>query len=211
MLEIEIDEDIRLERLNNSHAQGIFNLVNSNREYLRRWLTFVDTTRNLKDTENYIAFIEEASENSNSETVISILEKNKLLGIIGIKKVDWANRITEIGYWLGEEYQGKGIVTKSCRAVIDYAFGQMGVNRIEIKCGVGNEGSRLIPQRLGFTFEGIERDGELVNGQFIDIEVYSLLKREWQPNDPFASNSRQDETLHMFKNLVNQVSLTKPY
>ena len=57
----------------------------------------------------------------------------------------------------------------------------MGANRIEIKCGVGNDRSRHVPQRLDFTFEGIERDGELVNGQFIDIEVYSLLKREWRP------------------------------
>jgi len=180
MLEIEIDENLRLEKLNHSHASGIFNLINSNREYLRKWLTFVDTTKSVKDTENYISYIDELSNNQNAETVISILYKGKLIGIIGLKKVDWANRITEIGYWLGEQYQGRGIITKSCCAVITYAFDQMGVNRIEIKCGVGNERSRHVPQRLEFKFEGIEREGELVNGQYIDLEVYSILKKEWR-------------------------------
>lgn len=180
MLQIDIDEELRLEKLNHSHAQGIFDLVNTNREYLRKWLTFVDTTTSIQDTENYISYIDELASNPNSETVISIIYRGKLIGIIGLKKVDWANRIAEIGYWLAEHYQGKGIITKSCCSVIDYAFTHMGINRIEIKCGVGNEKSCHIPQRLGFKFEGIERDGELVNGQFIDLEVYSTLKKEWQ-------------------------------
>jgi ribosomal-protein-serine acetyltransferase len=193
MLEIEIDENLRLEQLNLSHAQGIFNLINSNREYLRKWLTFVDSTQTLKDTETYISYIDEASVNSNSETVISIFFRNKLLGIIAIKKVDWANRIAEIGYWLCEQYQGRGIITRSCKAMVDYAFGQMGVNRIEIKCGVGNERSCHVPQRLGFTLEGIERDGELVNGRFIDLEVYSLLRREWSPSGLVSLNDEKIE------------------
>ena len=196
MLEIEIDENLRLEKLNHSHAPGIFSLINSNREYLRKWLTFVDSTRNLNDTENYISYIEELSVNPNSETVISIIYRDKLIGIMGLKKVDWANRIAEIGYWLGEQYQGKGIITKSCNAIIAYAFTVIGANRIEIKCGVGNERSKHIPQRLNFTFEGIERDGEIVNGQFIDLEVYSLLKKEWQSSASFSfNNSRKSQVL----------------
>jgi ribosomal-protein-serine acetyltransferase len=186
MLQIEIDEELRLEKLNHSHARGIFSLVNSNREYLRRWLTFVDSTRSVRDTENYISYINEVAVTPNSEVVISIVYHEKVIGVIGLKKVDWANRIVEIGYWLGQQYQGKGIITKCCRVVVDYAFSHIGANRIEIKCGVGNEKSSHVPQRLDFTFEGIERDGELVNGQFIDIEVYSLLKREWRP----MSNSK---------------------
>lgn len=180
MLQIDIDEELRLEKLNHSHAQGIFNLVNSNRAYLRKWLTFVDTTTSIDDTENYISYIDELASNPNSETVISIIFRGELIGIISVKKVDWANRIAEIGYWIAAQYQGRGIITKSCCAVIDYAFSYIGINRIEIKCGVGNEKSCHIPQRLNFKFEGIERDGELVNGEFIDLEVYSMLKKEWQ-------------------------------
>lgn len=86
----------------------------------------------------------------------------------------------EIGYWLSEKYQKKGIVTQSVSTLLDYAFSELGLNRVQIRCAVGNIPSKNIPRRLGFLFEGIERDGELLSdNQFTDIEVYSILKREW--------------------------------
>jgi Acetyltransferases, including N-acetylases of ribosomal proteins len=180
MLQIEIDSELRLEKLRHSHAKGIFSLVNANREYLRKWLAFVDTTKTFKDTEDYINQINRETTSAHSEIVISIIYREEIIGVMGIKKVDWANRIVEVGYWLAPQFQGKGIITRCCSALVKFAFNQLGANRIEIKCGVGNDRSSHVPQRLGFTFEGVERDGELLNGHFIDIEVYSLLKREWQ-------------------------------
>jgi ribosomal-protein-serine acetyltransferase len=55
----------------------------------------------------------------------------------------------------------------------------MGMNRVQIKVGVKNKKSAAVPKRLNFTFEGIERDGEYLNGVYIDLEVYSVLKRDW--------------------------------
>lgn len=182
MLQLDIDEEIRLEELNNSHAPAIFSIVNNNRDYLRKWLTFVDSTCKLEDTEDFIDSITATSSKPNGETVVAILYNNNLVGVVGLKKVDWANRIGELGYWLDEQFQGLGIITRSCRKLISHAFDHLSFNRLEIKCGVGNIKSGRIPQRLGFTFEGIERDGELVNDSFIDMEVYSLLKKEWNTN-----------------------------
>ena len=89
------------------------------------------------------------------------------------------NRITEIGYWLSEKAQGKGIMTRAVKKLIAFAFEERGMNRIVIKCAVGNTKSKNIPKRLGFTYEGTERDGELLaGGIYTDIEVYSLLKRD---------------------------------
>lgn len=193
MLELDVDADIHLETLNSSHAKSIFGMIDRNREYLRRWLAFVDTTRSLEDTENYIRFIASRVNQPNGEKIICIYSGKELAGIIGLKRVDWANRIAEIGYWIDPAFQGRGLVTRSCQKVIKYAFEDEGFNRIEIKCGVGNVKSSRIPLRLGFTFEGIERDGELVNGRYIDLEVYSLLKREWKANAYFPEKSM----LHM--------------
>jgi len=63
--------------------------------------------------------------------------------------------------------------------MVNLAFRNMDMNRVQIRCGVGNDKSSAIPRRLGFTFEGIERAGERHNHVYIDLEVYSLLKREW--------------------------------
>jgi ribosomal-protein-serine acetyltransferase len=183
MLQLDIDEEICLEEINHSHAQAIFRIVNKNREYLRKWLTFVDSTCSLEDTLEYINKIKATSHKSTGEEVFAVLFHKRLVGLVGLKKVDWTNRIGEIGYWLDEQYQGNGIMTRSCRKMILHAFEECGFNRLEIKCGVGNLRSIHIPQRLGFSFEGIERDGELVNGSFIDMQVYSMLKKEWKIKD----------------------------
>ena len=59
-----------------------------------------------------------------------------------------------------------------------------GLNRIEIKCAVGNNKSRAIPQKLQFKQEGILRQAELLNGKFIDLYLYAMLKEEWERLKP---------------------------
>ncbi|MFT5749516.1 MAG: ribosomal-protein-serine acetyltransferase, partial [Ancylomarina sp.] len=100
-------------------------------------------------------------------------------GLIGFKANDKQNKRIEIGYWLSETYQKKGIVTQSVKCMCQFAFDELRMNRIQIRCAVGNEPSKKIPQKLGFVFEGIERDGELLTGGvFTDLEVYSKLKKD---------------------------------
>lgn len=73
----------------------------------------------------------------------------------------------------------KGIVTQSLQFLITFAFNKLDINRLEIKCGTENTSSKNIPKRLNFKFEGVERDGEISsNNQYIDLEIYSKLKRE---------------------------------
>ena len=79
--------------------------------------------------------------------------------------------------WLSREFLGRGIMTRSVRTLCDFAFRELDINRIQIKCAVANTASRNIPQRLGFQLEGIERAGELLSGGvFTDLAVYSRLK-----------------------------------
>jgi ribosomal-protein-serine acetyltransferase len=100
------------------------------------------------------------------------------------------NGKTEIGYWLSEPLQGKGIVTKSTKKLIEIAFEKEQMNRIQIKCAVDNLPSKRIPQRLSFTLEGIEREGELLaNKEYTDLEVYSLLRSDYERNKHIYINN----------------------
>ena len=75
--------------------------------------------------------------------------------------------------------RGRGIVLNSVKKLIDFAFNELGLNRLQIKCAVGNEKSKKIPQKLNFKFEGVERAGELLSDEnFTDLEIYSLLRKE---------------------------------
>lgn len=84
-----------------------------------------------------------------------------------------------MGYWLVEKIQGKGIITICMQKLIKIGFNKLGMNRIQVKVACGNEKSAAIPKRLGFQFEGTEREGEFHHGKYLDLEVYSLLKSDY--------------------------------
>lgn len=96
-----------------------------------------------------------------------------------IHKVDMRNRSAEIGYWLIPSAQSKGLIINSTKALLRFAFYELGLNRIEIRCGVGNFKSQRIPDQLGFHREGLMRDGEWLNGKFHDLIINSLLKSDY--------------------------------
>jgi len=178
MLQLKVDSEIVLKEIELSDAEEIFKLIDSDRENLRTWLSFVDSTKEIADTKDFIHSIRFLPEDIR-DLVTVIIYKNQKIGLIGFKLTDFENKKTEIGYWITKEFENKGIVTKSVVKMIDYAFNTLNLNRIQIKCGIGNEKSSKIPKKLNFKFEGIERSAELLNGKFIDAEVYSILKDEW--------------------------------
>ena len=175
---IEVDKEIKLTQLEQSDAKDIFETIDSQREYLGRWLHFVALTREISDSKQFVDSVVNAPE-GRAEYVFAIRKNIQFVGLIGFKDTDRLNRKTEIGYWLSEKFQKKGIITKSVNKLSIFAFEEMGINRIQIKCAVGNNSSSNIPKRLGFKMEGVERQGELLTGGvYTDLEVYSKLKSE---------------------------------
>jgi ribosomal-protein-serine acetyltransferase len=179
MFRYRIDEETELRLLEERHAQELFALIDQNRTYLREWLPWVDGTTSLEDTRKFIRFsLEQFARNEGFNA--GIWYHSKLAGVIGHHKINWANRKTSIGYWLGVSFQGKGLMTKSCRAVVNYDLNELKLNRIEIRCAVENRKSRAIPERLGFRQEGIIRQAEWLYDHFVDLVVYGMLADEWK-------------------------------
>ena len=174
---INIDENIKIELINENHSQPIFDIVDKNRIHLRQWLPFVDRMQTVEFAENFVKGTIQRNKDGN-EFAFVIIENDKVIGRIGVYKIDGQNKIGEIGYWLAENLQGKGIITKSCKALIDFCFSDLQLNRIEIKCGTENFKSKTIPEKLNFTKEGVIREGELLYDKFIDLNLYSLLKTD---------------------------------
>lgn len=175
---IQINEDIGLHLARPELAPAIFNAIDSQRDYLREWLPWVDATTCLKNTEEFIK--ESQQHNTNGTrltTFITIGEQ--LVGSIGVVTFNKDNKSCEIGYWLHQGFQGQGIATKTCHALISHLFKTKSLNRIEIKVAVGNNKSQAVPIRLGFTKEGVLRQGLLLYGNFHDLVLFSLLRQEW--------------------------------
>lgn len=176
MLIINVNNAIALHRIAITDAPEIFSIIDNERIYLRKWLPFVDYTKTVADTEAYIASI---YAQPMPENVFVVRYENNIVGLIGFKFSDYANKKTEIGYWLSNNYQIKGIITLSVKRLMQYAFETMDMNRIQLRCAVDNRPSNKVAQRLSFVFEGIERDGEILSdGEFTDLNVYSFLRRK---------------------------------
>ncbi len=173
---IQIFDDVVLNPLSEKDISDIFNTLNNEREYMRVWLPFVDYTNKIDDTRSFVTSALQAE-----DKLFTICYQGKFVGLIGFKDTDSANKKTEIGYWLSQYAQGKGIMLHSVLKLIEYAFDEMGMNRVQIKVAVNNHRSKQIPEKLGFLLEGVERDGELlVDNVYTDINVYSLLKKEFK-------------------------------
>jgi ribosomal-protein-serine acetyltransferase len=172
---LKVTEEIELRLVEDHHAQELFNLTEANRQYLREWLPWVDRTRSVTDTATFIALCaRQFAEDRGFQA--AMFWKNHLCGTIGHVGVDWPNRSTSLGYWLDASHQGKGIMTASCRVVVEHAFRELGLHRIEIRCATGNRPSRAIPERLGFSLEGVARQSEWLYDHFTDVAIYGLLR-----------------------------------
>jgi ribosomal-protein-serine acetyltransferase len=171
-----VNNEITLKKIGDEDVLPIFETINAERKYLGEWLPFVDYTLEMADTQN---FLESLTVTETKDLTFAIYYKEKFAGLAGLKDPDYENQKIEIGYWIAERFQQKGIVTMCCKKLISYAFDELNMNRIQLKAATGNIRSQRVAERLGFTREGIERDGELHKRGFVDLLVYGLLKRDF--------------------------------
>lgn len=108
-----------------------------------------------------------------------MLYKDKLVGNISFNSINNELKKVEIGYWLSAEYQGNGIVTKSVSKLIEMAFTELNILKIQISVAVENQPSRKVCERLGFNLEGIITHAENLNGRVVDHAIYGLSRNIW--------------------------------
>jgi len=179
MFTLKVDHEIELQLFQRHHSLTLFQLIEENREHLREWMPWVDNMTSPFQVETVIPiWLNQFAENSGLN--VGILYRGELVGSLGLHQIDWYNSMASIGYYLSKKAEGHGIITRSVKTLLNYCFFQLGLNRIEIRCGVKNVKSRAIPERLRFVKEGIVRDGEHLNGHFHDLVIYSMLARDWK-------------------------------
>ncbi|OPY25790.1 MAG: ribosomal-protein-L7/L12-serine acetyltransferase [Methanocella sp. PtaU1.Bin125] len=174
-----IGPDAELALLEERHAGEVFRLADGDRARLRLWLPWVDGTLSSDDTREFIRRSLEQYEKGEG-LVAGIWQQGRLAGVASFVGISPVNRSAMIGYWLAGEFEGRGLMTRACEALIDYGFGELGLNRIVIRAAIENKRSQAVPVRLGFTREGVERQAEWLNDHFLDMVVYSMLRNEWK-------------------------------
>ncbi|MFA9455947.1 GNAT family N-acetyltransferase [Halalkalibacter sp. AB-rgal2] len=173
-----IDDSLMIKQIEYTDAHQLFYVTEQSRSHLRKWLPWVDDTTTVEHTKNFIHSCEQlANESKGLNTVI--LYDDQIVGNAGFNQIDHINKITTIGYWLAENVQGKGIMTRVVQALTAYTFEELQFNKVEIRVAKENKKSRRIPERLGFLHEGCIRNSQYLHHTYMDIIIYGLLKDEW--------------------------------
>ncbi|MGD6856528.1 GNAT family N-acetyltransferase [Bacillus infantis] len=189
MFNRELDDEISLRLYQPEDAEELFNLTIESKEYLKQWLGWLDYTRTAEDSARFIQSSLDAFEkNGGHPQAAAIIYKGKIAGTIGFNEISPLHKIGVIGYWLGEKYQGKGIMSRAFSALVGYGYEKAGLNRIEVRAAAGNLKSRALPERFGFTEEGVIREAEWLYDHYVDHIVYGLLKKEY--------SGRETDVLH---------------
>ncbi|MDO8659872.1 MAG: GNAT family protein [Candidatus Parcubacteria bacterium] len=167
-----------LRPLNPKDIDELFTLTIKNRNHLKKFLTWITQEYSIEDTKK---FISETLEKENAGKMFTrlIICNDKIIGIVGLHGIG-QDKNAEIGYWIDENEQGKGIVTEATKKIVNQGFNELNLNRIGLRCAVINPKSCAIPKRLNFKKEGIIRQSVLVENKFLDMEIWGILKGEWK-------------------------------
>ena len=163
--------------LETEDAAELHALVERNREHLARWMPWA-AEQDRAGTERFLVEAEEQVARDDGFQA-AIEPEGEIVGVVGFHAIDWISRNTSLGYWLAADAQGKGTMTATVGALLDYVFYEWELHRIEIQCAPENRRSRAIPERLGFREEATLREAERVGGRYLDSVVYGLLEEEW--------------------------------
>lgn len=111
---------------------------------------------------------------------IQLPERSAAAGCIGLKKISLENKKAEVGYWLGEDYWNRGIISEALSLILFFAFDTLQLHRVYAMVDSGNPGSMRVLEKLGFTREGVLREAMAADESWRDDYIYGILESEWR-------------------------------
>ncbi len=131
----------------------------------------------IKDGEDFISAMLSADENETFS--FAVTADDRVIGSIGVFRQGNIHRQTaELGYYIAEEYWGKGIMTEAVKQICKYVFEKSDIIRIYAEPFAYNTASCRVLEKAGFQQEGTLRDNAVKNGKVVDMKMYALLKSE---------------------------------
>ncbi len=126
--------------------------------------------------EDAITFINNTKQTKHLNLGIEV--DQEICGVIGLIYHHTKIKEAELGFWLGETQWGKGIITEAVRGIVDYGFNKLDLNRIYSSCFIDNYGSIRVHEKIGFKFNGIEKD-VCTNAHRTESRHYEMLRSDY--------------------------------
>lgn len=163
------------------HATALASLVRKNVEHLKVYLPAAADLSSVEAAHDHLCrAVELASKGNIFEWHLFVEET--LCGSVRLKDIDSRDRKAKIGYFIDKQFAGRGIVNSAVSTVLEFCFGPLNLNRIELRCAKDNVPSKRVAEKLGFLHEGLLRQEEFLNGVFVDHHIYGLLAQDFKRN-----------------------------
>lgn len=171
---------ISIRKYRESDAGDFEQAVLESVEHLSKWMSWCTPNYSIKDATAWVSSADETwKSGSDYRFVIEDVDGGKLLGSVGINQIVHQHRIGNLGYWVRASEINKGVCTRAARLAVEYAFAELGFQRIEVHVHVDNAASNEVASRLGGEYEGIFRNKLLFDGVSVPAKCYSIIPSDY--------------------------------
>jgi len=178
-MEMIIIENVCIDKLKPTDANQLHQFIIENTERLSKF--FPLTLSSNETFEKSVEYIEskerEIQQKVNFTFAIREIETQKIIGLINIKKIDWTNRIVEFAYCIGNDFKGKGMISKVVKALSSFACDELELKTLQIIAHKTNFGSIKVAENNGFIWQRTLIDEFTPTNELpLDMELYELTK-----------------------------------
>ncbi|MEB3429201.1 GNAT family protein [Citroniella saccharovorans] len=171
-----MDKRVEIRQITEKDADNLYNLIEKNKAFLSTWMDFFEKV----DKNSVVYSIEKWKKSMilGESFEFGIFLNNDIIGMVSLI-IEKDGNLADLGYWLGEEYTKNGYATEAVSYVLEFAFTFLSLNKVQIKVHEDNFKSQNIPKRLGFRYDAILREHQRLHGRYVNLFLFSMLKREW--------------------------------
>ncbi|EMF0716524.1 50S ribosomal protein L7/L12-serine acetyltransferase [Citrobacter freundii] len=171
---ITVNATLSLRAVAEQHVTALHQLVLKNKSWLQQSLNWPQFVVSEEDTRKNVQGNVLLHERGYAKMFL-IFEDENMVGVISFNQIEPLNKAAYIGYWLDEDHQGQGIMSRALQALIHHYVQRGEIRRFIIKCRVDNHESNQVAQRNGFLLEGCLKQAEFLNGEYHDVNLYARI------------------------------------
>ncbi|MEF1284682.1 GNAT family N-acetyltransferase [Vibrio sp. M250220] len=173
MFSQKIDDDISIALVQESFAPQYTSLIQEQIDYLSQWLAW---PQHCNSEQDFRLFVQRALHEyaDGKSMTCAIFYRGELVGNCSFNSINSDTLCAEVGYWLSQYHQGKGIMTRVVTFLITYAFEQLQLEKVQLSAAVDNRASRQVAERVGMTLEGILTNQEKIGSRILDHAIYGI-------------------------------------
>lgn len=169
-----IDGELVLHDAHPDMTQALWEVIQANYAHLHPYLPWVDQVATLQQARQFLR--ETALFNQGGQKLILFIHlREKLIGSVGLMRIDHRQAQAEIGFWLGAAWEGQGLMSRALQALLEVAFTELALRRLEMRILPHNRRAIALAERQGFYREGTLRQAIQIDQQVHDVALYSLL------------------------------------